>query len=174
MFLWRTSQETLQSLSNWCKDCFWINLLLSFKVFTLLTLYLPAGQIRGQVSVCRAWNALPNNVEHQGLEYIVIEDCVIRVPTSRCQAHISIVGTGLGKYFPHLRCFLRSLSNSQVPEKSYKRDFNPAIHLGPEYIMTEGRVIRVATSRCAPVADQSSQARNWNLCRWISGYRSKF
>ena len=23
-----------------------------------------AGQIRGQVSVCRAWNALPNNVEH--------------------------------------------------------------------------------------------------------------
>ena len=65
MFLWRTSQETLQSLSNWCKDCFWINLLLSFKVFTLLTLYLPAGQIRGQVSVCRAWNALPNNVEHK-------------------------------------------------------------------------------------------------------------
>ena len=24
-----------------------------------------AGQIRGQVSVCRAWNALPNNVEHK-------------------------------------------------------------------------------------------------------------
>ena len=24
-----------------------------------------AGQIRGQMSVCRAWNALPNNVEHK-------------------------------------------------------------------------------------------------------------
>ena len=24
-----------------------------------------ADQIRGQVSVCRAWNALPNNVEHK-------------------------------------------------------------------------------------------------------------
>ena len=24
-----------------------------------------AGQIRGQVSVCRSWNALPNNVEHK-------------------------------------------------------------------------------------------------------------
>ena len=30
------------------------------KVFDIL-----AGQIRGQVSACRAWNALPNNVEHK-------------------------------------------------------------------------------------------------------------
>ena len=28
-------------------------------------LYLLLGQIRGQVNVCRAWNALPNNVEHK-------------------------------------------------------------------------------------------------------------
>ena len=30
-----------------------------------LTSWLLAGQIRGQVSVCRAWNKLPNNVEHK-------------------------------------------------------------------------------------------------------------
>ena len=29
------------------------------------------------------------------------------------------------------------------------------------FIMTEGRVIRVATPRCAPVADQSTGDGNW-------------
>ena len=70
---------------------------------------------------------------------------------------------------------------SMAPERSREWDFNLAIHLGPcdnvfrfrmygkspthlglEYIMTEGRVIRVATPRCAPVADQSTGDGNWN------------
>ena len=99
MFLWRTSQETLQSLSNWCKDCFWINLLLSFKVFTLLTLYLPAGQIRGQVSVCRAWNALPNNVEHKV--------GAIMEPFRSCQQYVRVCNT-VGKVWIVTTCSIPS------------------------------------------------------------------
>ena len=45
---------------NYCKNKCWETFSLMYCViFTL------AGQISGQVSVCRAWNALPNNVEHK-------------------------------------------------------------------------------------------------------------
>ena len=83
---------------------------------------------------------------------------------------------------------------SMAPERSREWDFNLAIHLGPcdnvfrfrmygkspthlglEYIMTEGRVIRVATPRCAPVADQSTGDWNWKPrdFNWDSGLDDK-
>ena len=34
-------------------------------IWDFMSLRFLRGQIRGQVSVCRAWNALPNNVEHK-------------------------------------------------------------------------------------------------------------
>ena len=52
---------------NSVKQTGFLQVLLSFSSHFLLldSLYVLAGQIRGQMSVCRAWNALPNNVEHK-------------------------------------------------------------------------------------------------------------